>query len=69
VEDKAEYDELWSKWLKVREKINLEENKVKFTVGPAKVGGALASLAGIVGNLEENPSPLRQHIGQEPHDP
>lgn len=58
VEDKAEYDELWSKWLKVREKINLEENKVKFTVGPANVGTALANLAGIVGNLEENPGVL-----------
>ncbi len=58
VEDKAEYDELWAKWLKVREKINLEENKVKFTVGAAKVGTALNSLAGIVGNLEENPGVL-----------
>ncbi|HHV65912.1 MAG TPA: FAD-binding oxidoreductase [Peptococcaceae bacterium] len=58
VEDKAEYDELWAKWLKVREKINLQENKVKFTVGPAKVPNAIASLAGIVGNLEENPGVL-----------
>jgi len=58
IEDKSEYDELWSKWLKVREKINLEENKVKFTVGPAKVAGALGSLSGIVGNIEENPGVL-----------
>jgi len=58
VEDKAEYDELWSKWLKIREKINLEEDKVKFTVGPANVGTALANLTGIVGNLEENPGVL-----------
>jgi len=58
VEDKAEYDELWAKWLKVREKINLEEAKVKFTVGPANVGAALPKLAGIVGNLEENPGVL-----------
>lgn len=58
VEDKAEYDEVVAKWLKIREKINLEENKVKFTVGPAKVGTALANLAGIVGNLEENPGVL-----------
>lgn len=58
VEDKAEYDELWSKWLKVREKINLEENKVKFTVGPAKVGTALANLSGIVGDVEQNPGVL-----------
>jgi len=58
IEDQAEYDELWAKWLKVREKINLEEAKVKFTVGPAKVGAALPKLAGIVGNLEENPGVL-----------
>ncbi|MGI6451737.1 MAG: FAD-binding oxidoreductase [Desulfitobacteriia bacterium] len=58
IEDKAEYDELWAKWLKVREKINLEENKVKFTVGPAKVTAAVAALAGIVDNLEENPGVL-----------
>jgi len=58
IEDKAEYDELWSKWLKVREKINLEENKVKFTVGPAKVGTALVNLSGIVGDVEENPGVL-----------
>lgn len=58
VEDKAEYDELWSKWLKVREKINLEEKQVKFTVGAANVGTALANLAGITGNLEENPGVL-----------
>lgn len=58
VEDSAEYAELWSKWLKVREKINLEDNKVKFTVGPAKVVSALDSLAGIVGNLDENPGVL-----------
>lgn len=58
IEDKAEYNELWSKWLKVREKINLEEDKVKFTVGPAKVVNALGSLSGIVGNIEENPGVL-----------
>ncbi|NLI93430.1 MAG: FAD-binding oxidoreductase [Peptococcaceae bacterium] len=58
VEDKAEYDEVVAKWLKIREKISLEENKVKFTVGPAKVGTALANLTGIVGNLEENPCVL-----------
>lgn len=58
IEDKAEYDELWSKWLKVREKINLEEDKVKFTVGPAKVVNALGSLSGIIGNIEENPGVL-----------
>lgn len=54
IEDKAEYNELWSKWLKVREKINLEENKVKFTVGPAKMVNALGSLSGILGNIDEN---------------
>jgi len=58
IEDKAEYDELWAKWLKVREKINLEESKVKFTVGPANIVAALPKLAGIVGNLEENPGVL-----------
>ncbi|KUO60403.1 MAG: hypothetical protein APF84_17040, partial [Gracilibacter sp. BRH_c7a] len=58
IEDKAEYKELWSKWLKVREKINQEENKVKFTVGPAKVVNALGSLSGIVGDIEENPGVL-----------
>lgn len=58
VEDTAEYSELWSKWLKVREKINLEESTVKFTVGPAKVVNALGSLPGIVGNIEENPGVL-----------
>jgi len=58
IEDKAEYDELWAKWLKVREKINLEEFKVKFTVGPANIVAALPKLAGIVGNLEENPGVL-----------
>lgn len=58
VEDKAEYDELWSKWLKTREKINLEEKTVKFTVGPAKVVNALGGLSGIVGNIDENPGVL-----------
>jgi glycolate oxidase len=62
VEDKAEYDELWSKWLKVREKINLEENKVRFTVGPSKLVNAVGSLAGIVGNLEENPGVLLEGL-------
>ena len=58
IEDNAEYTELWLKWLKVREKINLEENKVKFTVGPAKVVNALGSLSGIAGNIDENPGVL-----------
>lgn len=58
VEDKAEYNQTVANWLKIREKINLHENKVKFTVGPAKVVNALASLAGIVGDLDENPGVL-----------
>ncbi|ADY56802.1 FAD linked oxidase domain protein [Syntrophobotulus glycolicus DSM 8271] len=58
VEDKAEYDEVVAKWLLIREKVNLEQNTVKFTVGPAKVTNALSGLTGIVGNLDENPGVL-----------
>jgi len=62
IEDKSEYDELWSKWLKVRQKVNLEENKVKFTVGPAKVAKALSSVSGIVGDIEENSGVLVESL-------
>jgi glycolate oxidase len=58
IEDKAEYNQAVGNWLKIREKINLEANAVKFTVGPAKVVNALASLAGIVGDLDQNPGVL-----------
>jgi glycolate oxidase len=65
IEDPAEHDELWQKWLSVKGKLNCGylTRTIDYSVGPLKLAKSLEALAGIVGDFAKWPINVEALLG------